>query len=80
MLRQLLAAAVLHEVPRACNGLMRLAARARARLVPQLLGLSARAEDDVVASETFSTLMGDDVAPRRAFIEKNALDVKNLDI
>ncbi len=42
--------------------------------------LQVRAEDDVVASETFSTLMGDDVAPRRAFIEKNALDVKNLDI
>ena len=42
--------------------------------------LQVRAEDDVVASETFSILMGDDVAPRRAFIEKNALDVKNLDI
>ena len=42
--------------------------------------LQVRAEDDVVASETFSTLMGDDVAPRRAFIEKNALNVKNLDI
>ncbi len=37
--------------------------------------------DDLVETEhIFSTLMGEDVAERRKFIEDNALDVKNLDI
>ena len=42
--------------------------------------LQVRAPDDVEAAETFSTLMGDEVEPRRQFIERNALDVQNLDI
>jgi DNA gyrase subunit B len=37
-------------------------------------------EDAVEAEHMFSTLMGEQVAPRREFIEKNALDVKNLDV
>ena len=32
------------------------------------------------ANDIFSSLMGDDVAPRRAFIESHALDVANLDV
>jgi DNA gyrase subunit B len=42
--------------------------------------LQVRAPDDVEADDAFSTLMGDDVEPRRQFIERNALDVQNLDI
>jgi DNA gyrase subunit B len=39
-----------------------------------------RMEDAVAAEDIFATLMGDDVASRRKFIEDNALEVKNLDI
>lgn len=42
--------------------------------------LQVRIEDAVEADEMFSILMGDQVEPRREFIEKNALGVRNLDI
>ena len=42
--------------------------------------LQVRAEDDTEADLMFTTLMGDQVEPRRKFIEDNALDVKNLDV
>ena len=42
--------------------------------------LQVAIEDGVEANEVFSILMGDAVEPRREFIEKNALNVRNLDI
>lgn len=42
--------------------------------------LQVRAEDDTEADHMFTTLMGDQVEPRRKFIEDNALDVQNLDV
>jgi DNA gyrase subunit B len=42
--------------------------------------LQVRIEDAIETDEIFTVLMGDQVEPRRRFIEQNALDVKNLDV
>ena len=42
--------------------------------------LQVKLDDFVEAEDTFNILMGDDVSPRRRFIEENSYKVANLDL
>ncbi len=48
--------------------------------VNQRILLKINIEDAALADEMFTILMGEEVEPRRAFIEENALNVRNLDV
>ncbi|NLL02338.1 MAG: DNA topoisomerase (ATP-hydrolyzing) subunit B [Mollicutes bacterium] len=48
--------------------------------IEQRILLKINIEDAILADEMFTILMGEEVAPRRKFIEENALSVRNLDI
>ena len=42
--------------------------------------LQFRADDLVASEDLFTTLMGEEVEPRREFIQKNALQARSLDV
>jgi DNA gyrase subunit B len=42
--------------------------------------IQVQIDDDVETDNIFTVLMGDQVEPRREFIETNALNVRNLDV
>ncbi|MEG1051446.1 MAG: hypothetical protein RSF79_05265 [Janthinobacterium sp.] len=68
------------QITEMMKGLGKLDPDARKAQGALINAVKVQIEDAIAADQIFTTLMGDDVEPRRAFIENNALRAGNIDV